>query len=74
MRLSDMHRMHPEQITSHCSKCGHEVGIYPSGQRVLKEHPSTRIICQICRGDRPDIAILAPGAEHEILESKDRKE
>ena len=33
MRLADMKRVHPEQITDKCAGCGHAVGIYPSGAK-----------------------------------------
>jgi hypothetical protein len=48
MRLADMKVTHPEQVTDLCFKCGHEVGIYPSGQRALKRHPRTQIVCVRC--------------------------
>lgn len=72
MRLADMHRIHPDQITAHCSECGHEVGVYPSGQKVMREVDDVRLVCQVCRIPGPD-AKLAPGAEFEPFESKDKK-
>jgi hypothetical protein len=49
MRLVDMHRIHPSQDNSHvCSKCGERVGIYPTGQRVLKHNKGVKIICVVC--------------------------
>ncbi|MEY9184741.1 hypothetical protein ABIG06_006289 [Bradyrhizobium sp. USDA 326] len=73
MRLKDMVRVHPQQITSHCSECGEEVGIYPSGQRVLREMPDIKVVCQVCMKPA-DVTVLAPGAELEPLQSHKRGE
>lgn len=64
MRLADMTRVHPDQDDSRvCSECGQPVGIYPSGQAVIKQHPETVIVCNVCNdADPPDVMILAPGA------------
>jgi hypothetical protein len=44
-----MVKMHPQQDDTHkCSKCGHPVGIYPSGQRALKRWPNIAIMCAPC--------------------------
>jgi hypothetical protein len=60
MRLADMNRVHPAQDNSHaCSACGHQVGIYPSGQRALRQHPNMKIMCIRC-------AVKAPGTITEI--------
>jgi hypothetical protein len=72
MRLADMHRVHPSQDNSRvCATCGEPVGIYPSGQRVLKTDPTIRIVCSRCRPSA-DVLVLAPGAEREPFESKRR--
>jgi len=71
MRLKDMVRVHPDQITARCSKCGKKVGVYPSGQRVLKDRPDVVLVCSICKGPFDVFATpLAPGAESEPFESK----
>ena len=58
MRLADMARMHPAQDdTQVCSKCGHAVGIYPSGQAALRKWPGMRVICVQCATDRPSETI-----------------
>lgn len=73
MRLADMRRVHPRQDDSRvCDLCGERVGIYPSGQAVLRHDPTTRIICSECR-EPADIEVLAPGAEFEPFESKRRQ-
>lgn len=70
MRLKDMQRVHPEQIENKCASCGEVVGIYPSGQALLKAYPDKiELVCQVCRPEA-DISILAPGAELEPFESK----
>lgn len=71
MRLADMKRVHPEQITKRCSKCNEEVGVYPSGQRVLADGVY-EIVCHICQGE-VTVGILAPGAALEPFESKRRE-
>jgi hypothetical protein len=68
MRLADMTRVHPEQITGTCSRCSHEVGVYPSGQQIMKRHPNIRLVCQVCRSPGAK-AVLAPGAEFEPFQS-----
>jgi DNA-directed RNA polymerase subunit RPC12/RpoP len=72
MRLADMRRVHPNQITGKCSRCGEEVGIYPSGQEALKKHKDLRIVCHICRPWDGTPEKLAPGAFEERWESKER--
>jgi hypothetical protein len=68
MRLADMKRVHPKQITGTCDGCGHSVGIFPSGQQIMKQYPDVRLMCQVCKMPGPDAA-LAPGAEFEPFES-----
>ena len=69
MRLADMHRVHPEQITDKCARCGHEVGVYPSGQAIMQQYPDrVRLVCQVCKTPGEN-APLAPGAEFEPFES-----
>jgi DNA-directed RNA polymerase subunit M/transcription elongation factor TFIIS len=72
MRLANMHRVHPDQDNSKvCNFCKHQVGIYPSGQKILKDEPRTIIRCVICY-DGTRFAELAPGAREEKKESKPR--
>lgn len=68
MRLADMHVVHPKQITARCSRCGHDVGVYPSGQRVMREIPRVKLVCQVCKMPEP-YAKLAPGAREERAQS-----
>jgi hypothetical protein len=66
MRLADMTRVHPRQDNSRvCAKCGEQVGIYPSGQDVLRHCRDVRIVCVQCLGH----AFPTPGAEREPFES-----
>ena len=73
MRLADMERVHPDQITAACSNCNHVVGVYPSGQHVMRRFPDIKLICQVCKQPGGQ-NVLAPGAEFEPFESvnKDR--
>jgi len=75
MRLKDMHRVHPGQITARCSMCHKKVGVYPSGQKVMKEYPGeVELVCSVCNGPVSPFAPLAPGAEIEPFESVRNKE
>lgn len=70
MRLAEMARVHPDQIESVCCKCLHPVGIYPSGQNVIKKlgADQVEIICSHCQS--PAGAKLAPGARNEPSQSR----
>lgn len=70
MRLDEMFFVHPRQITRKCHECAAVVGIYPSGQRILRRYRKTKIVCNHC-GMGP--AVLAPGAMLEGFESRPRK-
>lgn len=72
MRLADMVRVHPRMDTTHrCARCKHTVGLYPSGQDVLRKHRNNvEIVCQQCMtGDEGKDAGPAPGAVQEVTES-----
>ena len=77
MRLVDMHKAHPEQVTRQCAFCHEPVGVYPSGQKALREHPEAEIVCQVCVGKKYDKTGIhkpaAPVAEilQEIRDSHD---
>jgi hypothetical protein len=47
-RLEDMTLNHPEQTNELCSKCQHAVGVYPTGQRAIRDYPSMQIVCSKC--------------------------
>jgi hypothetical protein len=68
MRLADMTRVHPDQIEGTCAQCGHVVAIFPSGQRLMKDRPDTRLMCQVCQQPTKDTK-LAPGADLEVSQS-----
>jgi hypothetical protein len=72
MRLADMHKVHPQQDNTRvCSGCGETVGIYPSGQRALRDTPGLRIVCNVCAWNLPPATVSkpAPGALEEIGQS-----
>lgn len=49
MRLADMRRVHPQQDnTRFCGLCGERLGIYPTGQRVLRMNPKAKLVCAHC--------------------------
>jgi hypothetical protein len=69
MRLDDMWNTHPDQDNSHvCSRCGARVGIYPSGQRALKDHPGTPVICSVCAAVEKGPILPALGSIEEAIE------
>jgi hypothetical protein len=69
MRLADMRRVHPAQDnTKVCSACGAQVGVYPSGQRMIATDPDMRLVCNHCM-DPDALSVLVPGAEIEPFES-----
>lgn len=65
-RLKDMWKVHPDQVASRCSKCGETVGVYPSGQSALKQHPKMAIVCAVCAAKD-----IRPGDEAEPAGSWD---
>jgi hypothetical protein len=55
MRLADMHKVHPQQVTRECAFCREPVGVYPSGQKALRLNPGpVEIICQVCYVEKHD--------------------
>lgn len=65
-RLADMTVMHPLQIEKTCHKCGHTVGVYPSGQDALKRWPNMEITCSVC--DPPwSMKDIRPAASFETI-------
>jgi hypothetical protein len=76
MRLENMTYTHPKQDNSYfCHNCLKQVGIYPSGLRVILEQPDIEIICEICAAKRGELfgAKSAPGAIEEAIESYKRR-
>ena len=71
MRLVDMHKVHPEQVVMDCACCGAKVGVYPTGQKVLRLAPGpVEVYCHICAArqlDKDDTAAPA-GSRAEILQ------
>ena len=72
MRLADMTRVYPDQITAKCAGCGHVVAVYPSGQIAMRQYPDIKLMCQVCRQPGPN-AELAPGAELEPFQSVNKE-
>jgi hypothetical protein len=68
VRLAEMKRVHPQQITGECERCHHQVGIYPSGQRIMREFPGIEVLCAQC-APHVGVSMLAPGALDEPKES-----
>jgi hypothetical protein len=68
MRRANMARVHPRMVVSLCDRCAAPVGIYPSGQAMLRRFPVLEVVCEICHGPVTR-ARLAPGALEEKAES-----
>jgi hypothetical protein len=74
MRLADMYKVHPNMDRSHvCSICAEPVGLYPSGQSVLKRYKNVIIVCHVCQTWNADFT-PAPGSLDEIRESITQKD
>ena len=51
MRVARMTKAHPKtDFTHRCARCHEPVGIFPSGQRLLREQPNVEIVCDGCAG------------------------
>lgn len=71
MRLADMHKAHPAQDNTRvCGRCGEPVGIYPSGQRALRQYPGLAIICLECSvSERPvDLKVVPAASAAEVVQ------
>ena len=68
MREADMVLVHPCMDTQHvCVRCRETVGLFPSGQAVLRQNARVDIVCQHCVTDREgQEAALVPGIELEL--------
>ena len=74
MRLVEMARVHPAQDNSRvCGTCGHQVGIYPSGQRALRQFKLT-ILCTHCAVKLPAAELVdnMPAADWETIAQEGR--
>jgi hypothetical protein len=75
MRLENMKVKHPDQDNSyHCINCLKQVGIYPSGQRAILEHPDIEIICEVCAGSKVWLGEPVPGAIEEAIEQRKKRQ
>jgi hypothetical protein len=72
-RLADMTVVHPEQTQEHCSQCQHMVGVYPTGQRAIKDYPEMKIMCNVCASwaITPEDEIEPAGTREEIVKERD---
>ena len=69
MRLADMTKVHPAQDSSRvCAGCGQRVGIYPSGQRALRQWPKMKVICARCAAALPPGENLPAASLEEIAQ------
>jgi len=74
MRRDEMLLVHPDQISLNCSRCQAVVGVYPSGQNIIRLYGKrVEIICSHCDTTQPGTPrLLAPGAEIEPFQSQRR--
>jgi hypothetical protein len=70
MHLDDMIVVHPQMIEKTCSRCSGPVGVYPSGQDVLRRfgEANVRLVCNRCQ-PLTEAYELAPGALTEPQQS-----
>jgi len=75
MRQDRMTKAHPKtDWTRRCARCREPVGIFPSGQRLLRGQPDAEIVCDVCAGDTTSVMLagtMLPGAREEARESFD---
>jgi hypothetical protein len=75
MRVARMTKVHPKtDFTHRCGRCQEPVGIFPSGQRLLREQPNAEIVCDGCAGDTTAVLLAGeplPGVRQEARESVD---
>jgi hypothetical protein len=71
-RLSDMTVVHPEQTQELCSQCQHMVGVYPTGQRAIKDYPEMKIMCNVCAsGDiGPGDEVISAGSVEDVIRER----
>jgi ribosomal protein S27E len=71
-RLADMTVMHPDQSWDLCHECGHVVGVYPTGQRVIKEYPKMKVVCSDCANTliEPGDEVSPAGSVEEITQER----
>lgn len=77
MRLADMARVHPLMSRAYkCDRCGHQLGIYPSGQEHIRQYGRDHIelICNQCTNRQPDIVQMTTQNIIECAESVDNPE
>lgn len=70
MRAKEMRRVHPDTVfTYDCAKCGARLGVYPSGQAIIREHglDNVTLLCSHCMPEGRFAP--APGALEEIAQS-----
>ena len=75
MRVAGMSKVHPKtDFTHRCARCQEQVGIYPSGQKLLRDRPNAEIVCDGCAGDTTAIMLAGealPGVRQEAREAVD---
>jgi hypothetical protein len=73
IRTDRMTKAHPRTDFTHlCGRCREPVGIFPSGQRLLREQPNAEIVCDVCAGDSAAVMLageMLPGVRQEARES-----
>ena len=75
MRAANMTKVHPQTDWTHqCERCHQPVGIFPSGQRLLRKQPNVEIVCDGCAGDTTAIMLAGEallGVRQEAREAVD---
>ena len=75
IRAARMTKVHPKTDFTHvCALCREQVGIFPSGQQLLRDQPNAEIVCDRCAGDTQAVMLLGtalPGVRQEMREAVD---
>lgn len=67
LREVDMVLVHPQTDWSHkCETCGAKVGIFPSGQSIIRQHPIVKITCSRCAHGAEADSVMLPGIPEEL--------
>jgi len=67
-------RTHPQaKYGFKCIHCGEEICLFPSGQRILREHPGIELCCEVCFYQIPGLkeCVFPPEVDREAAEAFD---
>jgi hypothetical protein len=66
MRVVNLRVTHPRADYSHtCDRCQEPICLFPSGQRILREHPGIQKLCDVCGAPEVTVGIVPPEVDQE---------